>query len=128
MIQNCFKNPFCQLLIGGLLLIVLDWVLLTQLFPIENRIIPFHELHVLGIGFGLFLLTSLHFLAKVNTLILGYVYLILTFIELVIGFVVGQPIKEQVEGMNPEKAVFLIVFLLYLTLQTYASTRIINRT
>lgn len=128
MINTLRTNPFVQLAVGGLLLLLLDFGIVPLLFPgLSNRILPWYALHGLGIGYGILLLLALFGLQKINPLILGYVYLIMTFVELVIGFMIGQPLREAISGMGGEKTLFLIVFLTYLALQTYAATRILNR-
>ena len=127
--MNTFlKNPYVQITLGGLVLMAIDYLVLTHAFPLSTaRIVPFYALHVLGIGFGFLMIGVLQVLSRINSLILGNTYIAMTFIEMVIGFLIGQPLREQIEGMNPEKALFLILFLVYLTVQTMASIRLINK-
>ncbi len=81
--------------------------------------------------FFLFAFTIVYVLIKIkqkNIDNVGYTFLLLTSVKMVVAYIFLLPILKLSEGkMTPEKINFLTLFILFLAIETVVTVRILNK-
>ncbi|MGC4040969.1 MAG: hypothetical protein QM710_09370 [Flavobacterium sp.] len=93
----------------------------------DNFIYPLSLLYLL---FGFFSVVILFVLLKVKQKSIdyvGYTYLLLTSVKMVIAYIFLHPILEMKLPQTPaEKTSFFVIFIYFLTIETIVTIRILN--
>ena len=124
-----FRNLFTLLLLGTIGFIVhkaLFYFFVPKIY--EQHFI--YSLHLLYSFFFFFSATLVLILDKVKQKDInsvGYTFLLLTTLKMVVAYIFLRPILEANLPKTPtEKMSFFIIFIYFLTIETYVTIRILN--
>jgi hypothetical protein len=121
--------PFIQIIILSLLAYIVDKVVFCFYYPSIESIFK----HSIETIFGFFLFCSLSILfllirvKKNNINSVGQTFLLVTSIKMALSYLLVRPILQSTaENVAVEKFNFLIVFTVFLTIETVVTIRILN--
>lgn len=125
-------KPLIELVIGLFLVLVLHFYIFNYFFSINNQ--SSHFVFSLSKIYTFFAINSfaiiliLILIKKKSIDYVGYVFMLLTCIKMGITFYFAQPILALKESNNSiEYKNFLILFLIFLAVETTISIRILNK-
>lgn len=121
--------PFFQIIILSLLAYIVDKVVFRFYYPSAEETFK----HSIETIFGFFLFCSLSILfllirvKKKNINSVGQTFLLVTSIKMALSYLLVRPILQSTaENVAIEKFNFLIVFAVFLTIETVVTIRILN--
>lgn len=88
---------------------------------------PVYTTHIFFYGLCLIILFSLQLISKKIPDNTGYVFLILTSIQVAAGYVYINPVLSKTFDAKIEKVNIFVIFMLYLTLEAYFTTILLNK-
>ncbi len=87
-----------------------------------------NTLYLIFTIFSLFIVGILTIVKEKNIDSVGNTYLLVTLIKMGISYILLYPILQGTKNfMTPEKSNFIIVFLVFLTIETVVTIRILNK-
>ncbi len=92
-----------------------------------NFVYPVTTVYLLFFGFSVIILFSLYQIAKHNASQVGYVFLALTSLKAVGSYFFVQPILSKSISLQTEKINFLVVFMLFLSIEAYFTASMLNK-
>ncbi|KFF07397.1 hypothetical protein B0A68_15220 [Flavobacterium reichenbachii] len=103
----------------------------TAFFLLEINFQKFHYsiglIYLIFFGLSALLYTILLMVKKKNFEIVGMVFLFGTFTQMLLGYLILQPILEnKTETADVEKVSFFITFILFLLFETLLTVRLLN--
>ncbi|WPO80125.1 hypothetical protein [Flavobacterium sp. KACC 22761] len=114
----CFAVVACLVHIAAFYLLEIDF----QKFHYSIAL-----LYLIFFGLAALLYLILLKVKKKNFEIIGMVFLFGTFTQMLLGYLILQPILEnKTETVNVEKVSFFITFILFLLFQTLLTVRLLN--
>ncbi|MGV3697684.1 hypothetical protein [Flavobacterium sp.] len=93
----------------------------------NNFIYPVSLLYLSFFGYSAGMILLLEKIKKVNIDSVGYTFLLVTSIKMVVAFLFLRPIiAEDLPKTTTEKISFFIIFIYFLTIETIVTIRILN--
>ena len=122
------KNSFIQIFFYTVIVFIIDYSILKFLQADTSSFI--YPIYLL-IGFfaitSLLIVLFLKRISKKNINNVGFIYLFLTSLKLFVAYIFLNPILNSTSfSASKEKINFFIIFILYLTIETVLTIRILN--
>lgn len=73
------------------------------------------------------IIAALDFVNKSNPQQLGFAFLVVTGIKMLLSYVLARPIIEKGDAASAEKYNLVIIFIVYLVIEAYYTARLLNK-
>ena len=91
-----------------------------------NFVYPIPVVYLLFLILSLMILAVLIAVGKKNQSQIGYAFLGLTTLKMIISYIFIRPVLAQSGGNSTEKVNFFVIFILFLAIEAYYTARLLN--
>lgn len=115
------------ILVLALIGFLIDFSIHKLLFPEQALHYPILILFIIFTIMSFCIMTVLNIIRKKNIDYVGYTYLMITFIKMIIAYLFLKPIlNNSTENQIFDKANFFLIFIYFLIIETLLTIRILN--